>query len=183
MDGMKVVSIVGMTGSGKSEVARIFNERGFITVRFGDITDDEVKRQGLELNEANERRAREALRKKHGMDAYAKLSLPRIDAALKNSDVVVDGLYSWEEYVFLKEHYGGDFAVVAVWSSPQDRYARLGKRKIRPLTPQEAASRDRAEIENLNKGGPIALADYTVLNNSSLADLKAQVERIIEKLK
>jgi dephospho-CoA kinase len=70
-----------------------------------------------------------------------------------------------------------------VWSSPQDRYRRLGGRKIRPLTPEEAAGRDRAEIENLNKGGPIALADFTVLNDTSLADLKTQVERIIEKLK
>jgi dephospho-CoA kinase len=172
-----------MTGSGKSEVAAIFRGKGFAYVRFGDITDEEVKKQGLKLNEANERRARESLRKKHGMDAYAKLSLPRIDAALKISNVVVDGLYSWEEYTFLKEYYRDDFIVVAVWASPKERYARLGSRKIRPLTPQEAASRDRAEIENLNKGGPIALADFTVLNDASLADLKQQVERIIGKLK
>ena len=161
----------------------MFQDRGFTTVRFGDITDDEVKKLGLELNEANERQAREALRAKHGMDAYAKLSLPRIDTALKASDVVVDGLYSWEEYVFLKDHYGRDFIIVAVWSSPEARYARLGKRKIRPLTPQEASSRDRAEIENLNKGGPISVADYTVLNDTSMDDLKKQVERIIDKLK
>ena len=179
MDGMKVVSIVGMTGSGKSEVARMFRDRGFTTVRFGDITDDEVKKRGLELNEANERQARESLRKKYGMDAYAKLSLPRIDDALKTSDVVVDGLYSWEEYLYLKENYGENFIVVAVWSSPQARYARLGKRKIRPLTPQEGASRDRAEIENLNKGGPIAVADYTVLNDATMTDLKKQVEGLL----
>jgi len=183
MNGMKVVSVVGMAGSGKSEVARMFRERGFATVRFGDITDEEVRKHGLKLNEENERQAREALREKHGMDAYARLSLPRISTALKSMNVVVDGLYSWEEYTFLKEHYGNDFTVVAVWSSPQARYARLGGRKIRPLTPQEAAGRDRAEIENLNKGGPIALADFTVLNNSSMADMKQQVERIIDKLK
>ncbi len=183
MNGMKVVSIVGMTGSGKSEVARMFRRRGFATVRFGDITDEEVRKQGLKLNEENERQAREAIREKHGMDAYAKLSLLRIDTALKTMNVVVDGLYSWEEYIFLKESYGERFYVVAVWSSPQARYSRLGGRKIRPLTPQEVASRDRAEIENLNKGGPIALADYTVLNDGSLADLQARLERIIEKLK
>ena len=122
------------------------------------------------------------MREEHGMDAYARLSLPRIDAALKTSDVVVDGLYSWEEYMFLKEYYGDNFIVVAVWASPQGRYARLGKREVRPLTPQEAASRDRAEIENLNKGGPIALADYTVLNDGTLAELKAQAERIMGEL-
>lgn len=182
MNRMKVVSIVGMPGSGKSDVATMFRDKGFTYVRFGDITDEEVKKQGLELNEKNERQTRESLRKQYGMDAYARLSLPRIDAALKTSNVVVDGLYSWEEYTFLKEHYGEDFIVVAVWSSPKARYTRLGGRKIRPLAQQEAAGRDRAEIENLNKGGPIALANYTVLNDSSLADLKQQVERIIDKL-
>jgi dephospho-CoA kinase len=180
---MKVVSVVGMTGSGKSEVARFFSERGFTTVRFGDITDEAVKKLGLPLTEENERPVRERLRKEHGMAAYAKLSVPRIDAALKTANVVVDGLYSWEEYTYLKEHYGDNFFVVAVWSSPQDRYKRLGSRKIRPLTPQEAASRDHAEIENLNKGGPIAMADFTVLNDASMSTLKKQVERIVARLR
>ncbi len=183
MNRMKVVSIVGMTGSGKSEVARIFQEKGFATVRFGDITDEEVKKQGLKLTEENERPVRERIRREHGMAAYAEMSLPRIDVALKVSHVVVDGLYSWEEYTCLKNRYGDNFIVVAVWSSPKDRYTRLGSRNVRPLTPQEAASRDRAEIENLNKGGPIAMADFTILNGSSLNDLKQQVERIISEIK
>ncbi len=179
---MKVVSIVGMSGSGKSEVARIFKDKGFATVRFGDVTDEELKKQGLELTEENERPIREAFRKRHGMAAYAILNLPRIDAALKNSHVVVDGLYSWEEYTYLETHYGDDFKVVAVWASPKTRYARLGKRKVRPLTAKESASRDHAEIRNLNKGGPIAMADFTVINESSLTDLKKEVEGIISRL-
>ena len=183
MNHMKVVSIVGMTGSGKSEAAKLFNDKGFTTVRFGDITDEAVKKQGLTLTEENERPVRERIRKEQGMAAYAKLSVPRIDAALKTSDVVVDGLYSWEEYVFLKDYYGDRFIVVAVWASPKDRYDRLGSRKVRPLTVREAASRDRAEIEKLNKGGPICMADFTILNNLSLSGMKKQVERIIRRLK
>ena len=179
---MKVVSIVGMPGSGKSEVARLFQDSGFTTVRFGDITDEEVKQRGLELNEENERQVRESLREKYGMIAYAQLNLPRIEAALKTSDVVIDGLYSWEEYIYLNNYYGDDFIVIAVSASPKTRYARLGSRKIRSLTPQEAASRDRAEIENLNKGGSIVMADFTVINESSLADMKKQVEGIMSKL-
>ena len=99
---MKVVAIVGMTGAGKSEVARVFEEHGFKKVRFGDITDEELNNRGLEPNEENERRIREELRKKYGMAAYAKLSLPRIDTSLKSSNVVVDGLYSWEEYTLIE---------------------------------------------------------------------------------
>ncbi len=180
---MKVVSIVGMAGSGKSEVARVFEQSGFSKVRFGDITDEEVKKRGLKLNEENERYIRELLREQLGMAAYARLNLPRIEAALKQADVVMDGLYSWEEYLFFKEHYGKDFCVVAVWASPRTRYKRLEKRANRGLTATEAASRDRAEIEKTNKGGPIAMADFTIINESSLADLVQQAERTISTIR
>lgn len=180
---MKVVSIVGMTGSGKSEVSRVFEEDGFTRIRFGDMTDEEIKKRGLELNEENERYIRELLRKEHGMSAYAKLNLSQIDEALKYSDVVIDGLYSWEEYTFLKAYYGENFYVVAVWASPKTRYARLISRVNRCLTLEEAASRDRAEIENINKGGPIAMADFTIINESSLENLEKEAKRIISILR
>ena len=179
----KVVSIVGMAGSGKSEVSRVFEENGFIRIRFGDVTDEEIERRGLELNEENERYIRELLRKEDGMSAYAILNQPRIDSALKHSDVVIDGLYSWEEYTFLKTHYGGNLYVVAVWSSPETRHARLTSRANRRLTTEESVSRDRAEIEDINKGGPIAMAGFTIINESSLEDLKREAERIITKLR
>ncbi len=180
---MKVVSIVGMPGSGKSEVARAFQWSGFVRVRFGDVTDQEITRRGMELNEKNERYIRELLRKEQGMAAYAKLNQPGIDSALKHSDVVVDGLYSWEEYTALKNRYGGDFFTVAVWASPTTRYSRLVGRSIRQLTNYEAASRDRTEIENNNNGGPIAMADFTIINESSLSDLMNAAEEIISGLR
>ena len=180
---MKVISIVGMAGSGKSEVARIFENNGFVKVRFGDITDREISKRGLELNEENERHIRRQLRKEHGMAAYAELSLSRIDDLLKSEDVVVDGLYSWEEYTLMKSRYGVDFYVVAVWSSPEKRYERLTKRQVRPLTVEEAVSRDGREIEDTNKGGPIAMADFFIINGSSLEDLKKQTEEVIGALK
>jgi len=180
---MKVVSIVGMAGSGKSEVAGVFENNGFKKVRFGGITDEEIKKRGLKLNEENERRVRQQLRQEHGMAAYAKLNLPKIDAWLKSSDVVVDGLYSWEEYTLLKGRYGDDFHVVAVWASPGTRYERLGKRQVRPLTAKEAASRDVAELENTNKGGPIAMADFTIINETSLKDLEKETEKVLSALR
>lgn len=182
-DIMKVVAIVGMTGAGKSAVSGVFEENGFIRVRFGDVTDEEIKKRGLELNEKNERYIRELLRQEHGMSAYARLNLPRIDEASKHSDVVIDGLYSWEEYTLLKTHYRKDFYIVAVWASPGTRYTRLSRRLNRPLTVAEATSRDRAEIEHVNKSGPIAMADCTITNESSLADLKKEAKRIITRLR
>lgn len=180
---MKVVSIVGLPGAGKSEVSRVFEENGFVRVRFGDLTDLEMKKRGLEANEANERRTRELLRREHGMAAYALLSLPRIDAALAGDNVVVDGLYSWEEFLLLRERYGQDFRLVAVWASPATRYRRLAVRRERGLTPAQAAERDKAELENLNKGGPIAIADFTITNECSIEDLRRKAEKVVGKVR
>lgn len=180
---MKVIAIVGMAGSGKSEVAHVFEEAGFKRVRFGDVTDDEVKKRGLALNEENERNVRQELRKEHGMAAYALLNIPRIDEGLKSSNVVVDGLYSWEEYILLKKQYGATLSLVAVYASPATRHKRLGSRKIRPLTPSEAEERDRTEIENSHKGGPIAMADYTLVNEGAPETLQRDTTHLVEILK
>jgi dephospho-CoA kinase len=178
----KVVAIVGMAGSGKSEVARVFEDHGYTRIRFGDITDGEMKKRGMEICEANERFCRELLRKELGMAAYAIKNQPRIDAALETADVVADGLYSWEEYLSFKTYYGEKFRVVAIYSSPKSRYTRLAKRSHRPLNFTEASSRDKAEIENLNKGGPISMADFTIVNESTVQDLRQQTEVILALL-
>ena len=180
---MKVVAIVGMAGAGKSEVARVFEEYSFKKVRFGDITDEELKKRGLEPNEENERYIRQQLREKHGMAAYAKLNFPRIDSLLKSSNVVIDGLYSWEEYILLNDRYGKKLSVLAVWASPSTRYARLAQRRERPLTLEEAAGRDISEIENINKGGPIAIADFTIVNEASLKELEKETKRVLSDMK
>jgi dephospho-CoA kinase len=179
---MKVAALVGMPGSGKSEVARAFADGGYRAIRFGDITDEAVRKQGLQLNESSEKAAREGLRIQYGMAAYALLNLPKIEAALVSANVVLDGLYSWEEYKYLLEKLGGKLAIVAVWAPPQLRYQRLQGRKIRPLTLDEAKSRDFAEIENVNKGGPIAMADYMIVNDSTLESLVERCNKIIERI-
>jgi dephospho-CoA kinase len=83
----------------------------------------------------------------------------------------------------LKSRYNDDFHVVAVWASPKTRYNRLGKRQIRPLTVKEAAGRDVAELESTNKGGPIAMADFTIINEASLEDLERETKKVISLLR
>jgi hypothetical protein len=58
----------------------------------------------------------------------------------------------------------------------------LARREIRPLTEAESNSRDIAEIENLNKGGPIAIADYLLVNDGDEAAFQTQLELMYRKL-
>lgn len=178
----KIVALVGMAGAGKSEVSSVFTKNGYYMIHFGDVTQKEIAKRGLAVNEVNERAMREGLRKEYGMAAYAILNKEEIDEALKTSNVVIDGLYSWDEYLVMRDYYGKDLIMLAVWTAPKIRYARLGVRPVRPLTPEEAFSRDNAEISNLAKGGPIAMADYMVINNGSLEELKENTQKIIEEI-
>lgn len=176
---MHIVAVVGMAGAGKTELSHMLEKSGWTRLRFGDATDDELRRLGLPRTEKNEREVRERLRREHGMAAYAKLIVPKIESADRRKPVVLDGMYSWEEYLTLHEKYGDDLIVLAVYTTRKIRYQRLSEREIRPLTVEEAKSRDVAEIEKLNKAGPIALADYTLMNDGSVADLETSLDRFL----
>lgn len=188
----KVIALVGMAGGGKTAVADKFKKIGYDYVRLGQITLDEVRRRGLEPKEENERPIREEFRAKHGMGAFAVLNFPKIDEKLEKSNVIVDGLYSWSEYKEFKKKYGDTFKVIAVYASPATRYARLSDRAsrhgddpkmvFRSFSPAEAAARDYAEIENIEKGGPIAMADYTITNEGTLEDLEKQTQKVINQV-
>lgn len=158
-------------------------KRGFSYIRFGQIVIDEVSKRGLEINENNERLVREELREKHGMAAMAKLNIPNIKRLIKNENVIIDGLYSFAEYKLLKKKFGESMVVVAVYAPPKVRYKRLEERKTdRSIKIKDAISRDYAEIEKLDKGGPIALADFTIINTQTLKELRSQTYEIIRQL-
>ncbi len=187
----KIVFIVGMAGSGKSIVSDELVKKGFAFLRFGQITLDKIKQDGLEVNEANEKKTREAFRKEHGMGAYAILNIPKFDELLKKSNVVGDNLMSWSEYKILKEKYRNSMYVIAVYAPPKLRYQRLEnravekdeKQRFRSFTKKEAKARDYAEIENLEKGGPIAMADFTIDNTGTIEQLKQKVREVLSLIK
>jgi dephospho-CoA kinase len=188
----KLVCIVGMTGSGKSVVSDYLVNKGYYYLRFGQITMDLIKKRGLEPTEVNEKIIRESVRKEHGMGAYALLNIPKFDELLKKGNVVGDGLYSWSEYKILREKYGNQLVVLAVFAPPELRYSRLVNRtllstdvslKNRPATLESAMSRDFAEIENIEKGGPIAMSDFTLINTGSVSELILQLEKVLFLIK
>ncbi|MBI4895200.1 MAG: AAA family ATPase [Candidatus Aenigmarchaeota archaeon] len=171
-----------MPGAGKTSVSKILEKKGFIRVRFGDITDQELKKRSMALTEENERFIRESLRVEYGMDAYAKMSLPKIKkAADKSQKVVIDGLYSLEEFLLIRKKYP-ELTMLFIFSSPETRHERLMKLKERVLTLEECVFRDISLLENLKSGGPIALADHAIVNQGTLNDLEKNVLSFLKKI-
>ena len=179
---LKILAVVGMPGSGKSEAVQFLVKRGFHRVYFGDVIFDYMKKHNLKINERNEDYTRGELRRKHGMDVMAKLSAKKVTKALRRGNVVIESMYGTEEYLFLKKRYGKNFFVLAIFASPKIRYARLTKRAERPLKRNQCEPRDLSELRKTNKGGQIALADFTIINEGTLKDLKSNIEKVMKKL-
>jgi len=179
----KIIAIVGLPGSGKTEVIEHLQKKYHLPkVYFGEVTFDELKKRQLEINEKNERMVREDLRQKFGNDYYARKMIEKIKKLNSQNNILVESLYSWPEYLSFKKAFKNNFIIIAVFASPKTRYARLLKRKVRPLTPEITQSRDYAQIENLSQGGPIAMADYTIINEGSKKELLKNAEKIYQKI-
>ena len=178
----RILALVGMPGAGKTLCAKYLEDKGFFQYRFGGIVTGEVVRRGLPLIPENERQIREEIRANEGMDAIARRALPYLREALKTRPaIVIDGLYSFSEYKLLQAEFDGDMVVVAVTCARPLRYERLTSRTDRPLTVDEAIQRDIQEIETLEKGGPIAMADFTFSNNTAPQDLLNQLQILLEQ--
>lgn len=177
----KIIAILGLPGSGKTEVINyLIKKYNWPKVYFGDVTFDEMKARGLEINEKNERLVREDLRAKYGFLHYAKKVIEKIKSLPKDGSVLVESLYSWPEYLEFKKEFSPNFMTIAVYSSPKTRYSRLAVRLARPLTPQECQSRDFAQIENLTQANAIAMADFSIINEGKMEDLYGHLDKIFK---
>jgi len=185
MQSRKIIAILGLPGSGKSEVIDfIIKKYGWPKIYFGEPTFDELKRLSLPFTEKNERMAREGLRKKFGLLFYGREAIKKIKAIKNERIIIAESLYSWSEYLLFKKTFGADFIAVAVYAKPEIRYVRTIRRNKRAMkTIKEARNRDYSQIENLAQGGPIAMADFMIVNEGTRNELKANVDKIINKLK
>lgn len=176
----KIIAVVGMCGSGKSVACDYLESIGYQKVYFGGVTMDKLKESGLEVTPENEKMMREKLRKDLGMGAYAILLLPKIKELAKNNNVVLDGLYSWDELMILNKEF--EMTSIAIVADKSLRYDRLSKREVRPFTKEEAIKRDITEIENIAKSGPIAYADYYIFNNGTVLEFNERLEEILKNI-
>ena len=177
-----VVAVTGMPGSGKSFVARILAERlGYPLLVMGDIVREEVVRRGLELTVHNIEMVAEELRRLGGPGFVAELVVEKAKK-LNSQGVIVDGVRSLDEVQILSSL--GRVYIVAVHSPPNLRYHRLVSRMregdVRGV--EEFKLRDEANLR-LGVGGVIALADYMIVNNSTLDKLREEAERVAGEIR
>lgn len=184
-ENVKIVAFVGLPGVGKSSAVDYLTSKSYPKVYFGGVVLQALKDAGLDDTPENEKYMREKLRADEGNDVIVKRIIKQIHELIDAGQhrIIADGLYSWTEYKLLKHEFPGELTVVAIVAPRHLRHHRLSVRPVRPLTEAEAGARDWAEIENLEKGGPIAIADHTIINNKDLDHLYTQLDDELEHIK
>lgn len=174
----KIIALVGLAGSGKSSAVEYLTEKGFPKIYFGGVIYKAMDEAGIEKTWDNQQQFREEIRRREGKDFVIKRVIKNIHDLINagQNKIVLDGLYTWSEYKFLKHEFPGQVVVIAIVTPKYLRYQRMAKRIERPMQPHEVDQRDWSEIENLEKGGPIAIADYFIINDGSIEQLHQKID-------
>lgn len=178
---IQIIAFVGLAGSGKSAASDYVVGLGYPKVYFGGVIYDAMEKAGIEKGEDNEVKFRVDIRKREGNDFVVKQIVEQIRGLIGAGQkrIVADGLYSWDEYKIMKREFPGELTVVAVVAPKKLRHRRLNNRPDRPLTNPEAEQRDWSEIETIQKGGPIAVSDYFIINDGDIEKLESQIDDVL----
>lgn len=181
---VKILAVVGMSGSGKSVAVDFLGEKGYPKVYFGGMILREMEKRGIERTADSERAFREKIREEEGKDWVVQQVILDVKNLIEAGQkrIVLDGVYSWTEYKILKHEFPGMLTFVAVVVPRALRYERVGKREERPFNREEIRERDWTEIENLEKGAPIAMADYFVMNDGTMEEMKKNLDGILKEI-
>ena len=186
MDNVKILAVVGMSGSGKSVIVDYLTEKGYPKVYFGGMIYKEMEKRGIERTEdgESEKKFREEIREKEGKDWVVNQVIAETKDLIRAGQkrIILDGVYSWTEYKILKHEFPKCRTFIAIVVDKHLRYERVAKRKNRAFDGKAIRERDRSEIENLEKGGPIVAADYYILNNGTIEDVKTATDKILKEI-
>jgi dephospho-CoA kinase len=183
-ENVKIIAFVGLAGSGKSSAVDYLTSKHIPKIYFGGIIYKAMADAGIEVTWESQQQFREEIRRKEGKDFVVKRAIQEARNLINAGQhrIVLDGLYTWSEYKILKHEFPGEMSVIAIVTPKSERKKRMAHRPERPMSSIEVDERDWAEIENLEKGGPIAVADYFIHNDKDIAWLNQQLDTVLHQI-
>ena len=170
-----------MPGAGKGVFRRAIQKMDYPFVVMGDEVREEVKRRNLKPTPENMGKTMLSLRETEGPATIAKRCIPKIENE-NHKIVFIDGIRSLVEVQEFKRHFP-DFMLLAMHASPKTRYKRLFRRKRSddPTDWDTFMERDLREL-GIGMGSVIAVADYMIVNEDSIMQLKQKTLRFLNRV-
>lgn len=180
-----IIGLTGYTGAGKGTIAEYLKEKGFLYHSCSDILREENQKLGQENTIENLITLGNKLRSEHGPGVLAKRLLEKIKSN-KEDFSIVDSLRHPDEITALKEN--GDFVLFSVDAPLDMRYERTQLRKRTEDKIDFEEFRKQEQFQIAGKGNQaqllncIKMADYNIVNDETIEDLKVKVDVILEEL-
>ncbi|MBW2975091.1 AAA family ATPase [Candidatus Woesearchaeota archaeon] len=178
-----IIGLTGTMGSGKGEIVRYLKTKGFECHVYSDILREIAKQRNIEPARANLQKLGASIKNKSKNKGILSRKLLK---KIKTDKAVVDGIRNKDEIAELKK--GKETYIIGVTAPQKLRFKRLRKRKREgdPKTFHEFKKLDNLENRGKTKGQEIndclKMADFKVMNNSSIEQLKNKVDKILETI-
>jgi dephospho-CoA kinase len=181
------IGLTGRMASGKGEVARILQGSGFSYISLSDIVRREAARAGGAVSRARMQDIGNRLRAEGGAGVLGRMVREAVEAAA-GRHWVIDGIRNPAEVLELRRIAG--FFLVGIECSVSTILARMkarGRASDAVAEQELRAALDRewglGEPAGGQQVGPtLALADFSIDNNGTLAELREHLAGVLEKI-
>ncbi|MDE1822890.1 MAG: AAA family ATPase [Candidatus Micrarchaeota archaeon] len=172
-----IICLTGMPGSGKTEVARMLQEKGFKVFEMSSAIKEMMTERGIEVNVKSLEDFAMSSRKLQGMGVFAVELAKRIKVK-KGQDVLISGMRNMDEFAYLKRYFK-NMVIIALAAPKKLRFERLRRRDPKHvITYKEFVYREKTNMRE-GIGGALKHADYIILNTGSFAELKKSVNYLL----
>ncbi len=178
--------LLGLTGtmaSGKGEVARYLENKGFEHYIYSNIVKEIAKQRNIEPTRENLQKLGTDIKKESkNQGILSKKILKKI----KTDKAVLDGIRNPDEIRELRKNR--EVYIIGINAPQKLRYKRIRKRNRQgdPKTFEEFKRLDNSENRGETKGQEInkclRMADFIINNNGSLEKLKRDIEKILKTI-
>jgi dCMP deaminase len=179
-----IIGLTGKNASGKGEVARFLQERGFLFMSLSDVLRDELKERRLPITRDHLTDVGNELRQVHGPHVLAERILAKIG---DSAHYVIDSFRNPSEVQAFREARP-DFLLWSIEAAPRKRFDRIKARarESDPMTYKHFVAVEKREAKNADPNKQSLdecrdMADSRITNNGTLQHLHDRLIPLTKK--